>query len=533
MAANQPQAELSFSLGDLIGIARRRFWWFSLPAGLGAGIALVVALLWPAEYEAASIVVVEAQAVPEALVQSTVVADTESRFGHIKLMLLARDNLSQIIDEFELYGDETRAMEERVEFMRDKITIEPLPPAIVDPRKPVTIESFRIAFRGSDPQVVADVANRLTREFLSANLRERANQAESTSEFIQAELAKTEEERARVAQELMEYREQHQGELPEDLARNNQRLDRLKLTHQSASAQLQTALTQVSEIRAQINELRLVGTDDTSDPVSRKKSLELLLNRFTAERKTDRHPDVRITTTELAQLEALLSEAYESDAPLSPAERVLRNEIRGHEVHMTVLRREIVRLEEDMADIEARLVATPQRTAQITQLGAAFAGLSEAITVLSAKRMAADMGQSVELVQKGEKFRVIESAVPPTSPVFPNRPLFFVAGTVLGIGLGLFLLVVREMTDQSFHSLGDLQRSLALPVLGAIPVIEFPADLAKARSRLRRLAITGGVILALLAGGGFVYYLISSSGSSSPAPEADAAPAAESRGAHV
>ena len=87
MAANQPQAEFSFSLGDLIAIARRRFWWFCVPAVLGAAIALVVALVWPAEYEAAAIVVVEAQAVPEALVRSTVVADTESRFGQIRLML--------------------------------------------------------------------------------------------------------------------------------------------------------------------------------------------------------------------------------------------------------------------------------------------------------------------------------------------------------------------------------------------------------------------------------------------------------------
>ncbi len=532
MAANEPQAEFSVSLGDLIEIARRRFWWFCVPAGLGAGMALVVALVWPAEYEAAALVVVEAQAVPEVLVQSTVVADTESRFGHIKLMLLARDNLSQIIHEFELYDDETRAMEERVELMREKITIEPLPPVIVDPRKPVTIESFRIAFRGPNPATVAEVANRLTRDFLSANLRERASQAESTSEFIQAELAKTEEERARIAQELMEYREQHQGELPEDLAMNNQRLDRLKLAQQAASSQLETARTQVAEIRAQTNELRLVGTDDTSDPVSRKKTLELGINRFKAEGKTERHPDVRIARAELAQLEQLLSKAYESDAPLSPVERALSNEVRGHEVRMSVLRREIAQIEEDMADIEARLVATPQRTAQITQLSAAFNGLSEAIRVLSAKKMAADMGRSVELVQKGEKFRVIESAVPPTSPVFPNRPLFFVVGAVLGIGFGLLLLVVREITDQSFHSLGDLQRSLALPVLGAIPVIELPTDLARTRSRLRRLVITGGVLLGLLAGGGFVYYLISST-PSSPAPEANTTPAAGSRGAHV
>ena len=241
MIPNQTQGEFSFSLGDVIPIARRRLWWFVVPTALGAVLALVVALLWPAEYEAASIVVVEPKAVPEQLVRSTVVADTEARYGQIKLMLLARDNLSGIIAEFELYPDEGLAMEERVARMRDHISIAPLPPAIVDPRKPIEIESFRIAFSGPKPQIVADVANRLTRDFLSANLRERANQAESTSEFIENELVKTEEERARIAQELMEYKEQHQGELPDDLGVNSQRIQRLQTAHHMAISQLETA----------------------------------------------------------------------------------------------------------------------------------------------------------------------------------------------------------------------------------------------------------------------------------------------------
>ncbi len=523
--------EFSLGLGDVYNIVRRRFWWFAVPSFLVAIVALAVALVWPAEYEAASIVVVESQAVPEALVQTTVVADTEARYGQIKLMLLSRDNLSAIIDEFDLFADKARPIEERVEMMRENSSIEPLPPAIVDPRKPIQIDSFRIAYRGSSPQTVADVANRLTRDFLATNLRERANQAESTSEFIGAELVKTEEERARVAQELMEYREQHQGELPEDLSLNNQRLDRLQHSHQQALSQMETARTQVSEIKRQIHELRTMGTDESSNPVARKKAVELALNRLRSEGKTEKHPDVVIARTELENLEALLAKAYESEAPLSPVEGTLRNEMRGHEVGMTVLERELTRIENEVSEIEARIAATPQRAAQVSQLQATFVGLTDAIKVLSAKRMAADMGRSVELVQKGERFRVIESAVPPTSPVFPNRPLFFVVGAVLGVGLGLLLLVVREVVDQSFHTPHDLQRTLNLPVLGSIPVIWLPAELARARARLRRFAIAGVVIVSLIAGGGLVICLLRSA--SAPEASAGLAPAAEASHADV
>jgi hypothetical protein len=87
-----------------------------------------------------------------------------------------------------------------------------------------------------------------------------------------------------------------------------------------------------------------------------------------------------------------------------------------------------------------------------------------------------------------------------------------VVGFVIGVGIGMFLLVVREMSDSSFHSIQDLQATLDLPVLGAIPVIRLPAEIARARARLRRLAIAGVTILALAAGGGLLVYLFSGIG---------------------
>ncbi len=132
----QGQSDFGFSLEDLSGIVRRRFWWFGVPAGLGALLGLILALSWPAEYEAASIVMIAPQGVPERLISSTVSSNTEARYGQIKLQILARDNLSSINDEIELYADEqsTTPREELVARMRGALTIEPLPPAIVDPR---------------------------------------------------------------------------------------------------------------------------------------------------------------------------------------------------------------------------------------------------------------------------------------------------------------------------------------------------------------------------------------------------------------
>jgi capsular polysaccharide biosynthesis protein len=82
------------------------------------------------------------------------------------------------------------------------------------------------------------------------------------------------------------------------------------------------------------------------------------------------------------------------------------------------------------------------------------------------------MGRQIELAQKGERFRIIESAQPPTVPVSPNRPLWFVAGTLLGVMSGLGLLALREISDTTFHRASDLQDTFALPVLASVPRVD-------------------------------------------------------------
>ena len=124
MAAQGSQAEVEFSLGDLWAIVRRRFLWFLVPALLATAAAAVLALSWPALYEAASTILIEPMAIPPDLVATTVGSDTEARFSQIKFSILARDNLAEVIEKFGLYVDLEAPMEERVIRMRDGVILE-------------------------------------------------------------------------------------------------------------------------------------------------------------------------------------------------------------------------------------------------------------------------------------------------------------------------------------------------------------------------------------------------------------------------
>jgi polysaccharide chain length determinant protein (PEP-CTERM system associated) len=522
----QNRTDAAFSLGDLVRIVRRRILWFLAPAALGLVVALGVALGIPPVYEASTKILIESQGIPDRLVPSTVVEDKETRFHNISFLILARDSLAKLINEYDLYAEMDAPMEEKVAAMRDDITIEPILPKIVDPRRPIEINSVRIAYRGADPILISDVANQLARDFIRENLESRAADAEGTSEFLDAELGRETQELNRVAKDIIDFKEKHLGELPEQLPENRAKLERLSQENALKQSELETARNQTGMIRAQLHELRMAAAGGEDNPSKRRAAMVAALATMEARGFTEKHPDMVRTRAEVAQLEQVLAKEGEEGRtrPYTPEETKLIAELRNYEVALQVLSDETERLSEEIAKYEARIENTPRNAAELQYHSAKYESLQRSIAELQTKKTNADIARAMETKQKGEKFRVIESAVPPHFPIEPNRPLVFVIGVVLGLMAGISSMVVRELTDRRLYTLAELQSQLPIPVLGTIPVIQLPSEVAEGRARLRRFALAGAVAVVFLSvAGAGAYYLLSGD-------DAEPPPAAEAEG---
>ncbi|MFQ5515282.1 MAG: GumC family protein [Myxococcota bacterium] len=519
MAGQQAPNELGISFEDLGKIIRRRFLWLALPAGIGVVLALALAIGLPPRYEAASVIAVQPQSIAPELARPSIPEETEARYNHLQLQILSRENLSGVIEDFDLYPAEQAPREELIDRMREAITIEPLPPAIVDPRKPATLESFRIAFRDERKAIVADVANRLTRDFLAAHIEGRAKQARSANEFVEDELAKVRVELEKTRQRITAYKEEHQGELPEELLLNSQRVERLRSDLAGARMHLAISKDQVKRIEAELATLKLSATTDENDPVKRRDALELMLNRHRSLGKTDKHPDIVQTIAEITALESIIEEkaAGEKPSSTSPAMANLQRELRNHRTNIKVRTQEVLELERQLADAERRIANTPRHAAELDRLEGVARGLNESLKDLELRRVHASIGVELETDLLGEKFEVVEWAVPPDSPTSPNRPLWFIVGSILGVLVGFSSLAFREMTDRSFHSVAELQRAVALPVLASVPRIRLLADEAARRTRLRRVGISGAALL-LVIGATLAFVLYERSNPADPVP---------------
>jgi capsular polysaccharide biosynthesis protein len=97
----------------------------------------------------------------------------------------------------------------------------------------------------------------------------------------------------------------------------------------------------------------------------------------------------------------------------------------------------------------------------------------------------------VELMHE-ENVAIIDQAVPSTEPVRP-RPLFnmAIAGAV-GVLVGLALVFLLEQLDNTIDTTEDVERHLALPVLGMIPKIDPAAEARRVRERAKRQSMRVG-----------------------------------------
>ena len=465
----QAPDEGTFTLEDVALVVRRRLWWLIVPTVAGTLLGLIVAVVWPATYEAYTDVLILAQSISEGVVESSIDSDTEARFDQIRREILARDALSKIIADFQLYPGDSSAQEVKIERLRGNIAIEPLTSEIVDPRRPMQINSFRIAFQSSDPSVVAGVANRLREAIIDTNLENRRRAAEGSSDFIANEIERREKQLRGLTAEIASFRAQNVGRLPDELPDYRRSLDRLSQQLEVTRTQLTAREQQAARLRQTIADTQAGSVEDTSNPAVRKRTIEIGITRLLAEGKTDKHPDLKIARAELAEIEKQL--ATQTPGPRSPEEARLYRELSGFQAEIATLNKLATQKEAEIAELEQRIADAGKLTITFQQLASTYQTLSSEISEIQKKRTMTDLGTSLEVQEKGERFRVIEVATEPTEPVSPNRPLLFVVGTLFGIMAGLGLMTIRHLSDASIYTVQQLRDAVDVPVLGVIPVI--------------------------------------------------------------
>jgi len=504
----EEQSHTGFDLPHYVGLVRRRHMQFLIP--LLAGWLIVWGASWvlPSRYRSGTLILVEQPTMPKDYVTPNVNDDLQDRLRSITQQILSRTRLLHIIDQQNLYADSNGRLtpDDKVERMRKDIgEIELVRDA------EGRVSSFYVSYSSHDPHLAQQVTSELTNLFISENLEVRQHQSEDTTNFLEGQLETARKTLSDQEEKIREFKGQHVGELPAQVGSNLQILAGMQSQLQTEEDALNTANQQRVYLETLVNQYRsLQGSPKTDGaaPVG-LPAIDAELDKLRAQladlssHYTERHPDVRKLKEQIAKTEKMKEQIVDGlkARPSDPSAATatpdtsdqrdasshmvqLQGQIQANRVEIGNRERSIVELKNKVADYQARLNQEPVREQQLSDLTRGYEQSKANYDELLKKKNESAMATSMELLQQGERFRIIDPPSLPLKPDFPNRLKFCVIGLGIGLVLGMVVAGAFEMMDDRIYDEKELQKLLPVPVISEIPALAAAADERNERRRL-------------------------------------------------
>lgn len=530
---------------DIVDIIRRNRSWLAAPTLAGLVLAVVIAFLWPDTYVSTSVIRVVPPQVPANFVPTNVATQMSERINSMAQTILSRGTLTSIIETYGLYPRQRNSLplEDIIEDMKGAIHIGRV--RSIQESRGNNLTAFQVEFAYENRYLAQKVCQDLVSRFINENTRERANQSAMTTQFLKDQWQAAKNELDQIERELTEFRIRNAGQLPDQWGVNIQQLSALEARLSNLNGNIgrlnQEKLMLESQIRMakeRIDAIRgaaagIVGGEYTDPRLAAyneqikqaERQLTVQLQAYTAN-----HPDVRRYE---AQIELLRKErdAYiasskdrAASAPAEEAARVVLTPEQARELQSLTAELQDRQLEIQAKDLQIEEAVkevgrTNQRIAMVEQrLQAAPVGQQEYATVirdydlakrrydeLNTKMSASEIATDLENRKQGETLELLDPASLPERPTDPARPLIIVMGLLVGLGIGVGLVLLREMKDTTLKSLKDVRAYTQLVVLGSVPLLENDLVVMR-RRRMAWLAWTTACLFAIAAMTGSIYY---------------------------
>ena len=523
-----------FNLPLYLGVVRRRHLQFLIPLFIGWAIVWAASWVLPPRYQSSTLILVEQPTMPKDYVTPNVNDNLQERMQTITQQILSRTRLMSIIDRFNLYASDhgKRSPDEKVELMRKDIGIE----LVRDASNRIT--SFNVSFSSRDPRMAQKVTSDLTNLFINENLEVRQQESEDTTKFLESQLETARKILADQEDKIRHFKGEHVGEMPGQLASNLQILSGLQAQLQNDEDSLNTARQQHVYLQTLADQYRsLQGLSKNADGSvegglpALDHELDKLKGQLAdlSSHYTDRHPDVRKLKERIAKNEMLRdqllaglktrtaetsADATDSggnqsqglDSAQSSLLAPVQSQLRANQVEITNREHSITVLRAKVDQYQGRLNQEPVREQQLADLTRGYEQSKSNYDDLLKKKNESKMATSMELLQRGERFRVVDPPSFPQKPEFPNRLKFCGIGFGVGIAFGLVVAGAFEMLDDRLHNSEEIRKLLPAEVIGEIPAIVNESDAQIANRRIwLGWATAALVFVTILAGSAFSY----------------------------
>jgi succinoglycan biosynthesis transport protein ExoP len=525
------------SIDEYWAMALRRRWYILLPVFACWAIAWGGSWLIPSSFQSDALILVEQQKVPEQYVVPNVTVNLQDRLQAMTEQILSRTRLQSTINRFHLYESHRRweftQTGDPVEEMRADIKIE----LVEAPGRPGQLTAFKIRYSAGSPQLAQQVNSELTSLFIDENLKSQEQLSESTTAFLESQLAtaqaKLEEQEAKVRA----FKATHFGNLPSQVETNVQILTGLQAQLQNAQRAIDGAKQQKIYLESMQQEYQAIqagfgsGNSTATTPDTLSKDLSDLRHQLQQARSryTEDYPDVVQLKDKIAQMEKLKqdmdSEIAANEKPVKttsdadarsavqvPHESTLpmmqiQSQLKANRVEIENYQEQERKIQADIAAYQARLNLTPETEQELADISRGYEESKANYDSLLQKQNQSQLATSLEQRQQGEQFRILDPPSLPSRPYTPNHLFISMAGLMVGFALGAGLAAFLEVTNVRVRHEKDLEGVVPLKVLVGIPHLDVPGE-ARSRVLLRRMefCVAAVMVILMLAGNMYAFY---------------------------
>lgn len=321
-----------------------------------------------------------------------------------------------------------------------------------------------VTFTTPDPELSAQLANTLVRQFMVFSSETQTDLARNTATFIREQIEKLQQDIQKKEQLLQDYSRR------DDIVMIDQKEN---MTIQKLAA-LNNQLTQVQGERvaaeARYQSLR-AANPDTLPEVKNNPSMKNLLNQRSSVQKQvaelsaqfkPEWPELQRTQRALEELNQQIEEESGTVAQEVVAaaqlqyqsalkrENLLRKEVEGQKRQAQGLNTLTTDYNRIQAELDNQRIMLRQLLRRHSETG-----------------LSADMGE-----RQSVNVRVVEQAVVPKRSSSPNVRRSVLYGALLGLALAIGVAFFLDYWDTSIHTIEDLRRHITLPYLGMVPRYE-------------------------------------------------------------
>ena len=338
-----------------------------------------------------------------------------------------------------------------------------------------------IRFIHANPVVAAKVANAIAETFVLSNLEQKTQFTSTTGDFLQKRIAELQTQIRSDEERLINYAKNHeilsldasQNTVVDRLASLNKQLleaenDRkiaeagYRVKKDPAAAQILAGDTKTKEIESDLIKLK-------------QKRAQLLVDN------TEEWPEVKEVNKQIATLEKEIEDTRtkSGDTESKAAELKYREALdRENALRAAFDEQRGATRTQNEAAINYKIIQQEIETNK---------GLLDGLLQRAKEN-------DVILAGTPNNLHVTDYAIPPTSPIGPNRFQGVLLAFLFSLAFGMALAVLLEYLDDSIRSTEDVNRILRLPTLATIPLLK--------KSAAKPRAIANGTSLLRVNGNG-------------------------------